>query len=209
MFSRWRPHIFIGDPIFSLETPYFHWRPHFFLETPYFHWRPPDSRLRPQYFHYGHHILFENPQILVGDPHIFIGDTQEFHWRPQDFHWKPHIFVGQPHVKGVPNENPNKNLGVSNENIEVLNQNLGVSNLNLGVSKENMGSPIVLQWCWFLPSRLNQRFSEITILSKKVKEDLLFIYIEIIYKWILLIMKRKQQEIKYSQLRINILCWYI
>ena len=101
---HWRPHIFIGDPIFSLKTP-------FFLETPYFHWRPPDSRLRPQYFHYGHHILFENPQILVGDPHIFIGDPQEFHWRPQDFHWKPHIFVGQPHVKGSPMKIPIKILG--------------------------------------------------------------------------------------------------
>ena len=80
------PCFLVGDPIFSLETLYFHWRPHIFIEDPIFSWRPhifvgdpPDSRLRPQYFHYGHHILFENPQILVGDPHIFIGGPQEFH----------------------------------------------------------------------------------------------------------------------------------
>ena len=38
---HWRPQLFIGDPLYSLETPVVHWKP------PYIHWRP---------------------QLLIGDP---------------------------------------------------------------------------------------------------------------------------------------------
>jgi len=30
------PCFLVGDPTFSLETPYFHWRPHIFIEDPIF-----------------------------------------------------------------------------------------------------------------------------------------------------------------------------
>ena len=44
------PCFLVGDPIFSLETLYFHWRPHIFIEDPIFSWRP--------------HIFVGDPQIL-------------------------------------------------------------------------------------------------------------------------------------------------
>ena len=108
----------------------------------------------PHIFIWNNQIFFWRPQIFIGDP-IFSLDPQYFCWRPPDSRWCLH------QKNGVSNENLgvfNENMAVSKENIGVSNENMGVSNKNLGVSNKNMevfnetsmGSPIVLQWWWFL-----------------------------------------------------------
>ena len=119
------------------------------------------SRWRPAYFHLKQPDFFWRPQIFIGDP-IFSLDPQYFCWRPPDSRWCLHQKNGVSNENlGVFNENmavSKENIGVSNENMGVSNKNLGVSNKNMEVSNKNlgafnktsMGSPIVLQWWWFL-----------------------------------------------------------
>ena len=90
------PCFLVGDPIFSLETLYFHWRPHIFIEDPIFSWRP--------------HIFVGDPQILDWDRNILIMGTT-FYLKtprfsletpifsletPKNFIEDPQIFIGNP-----------------------------------------------------------------------------------------------------------------
>ena len=66
----------VGDPISSLKTPCFRWRPLIFVEDP--------------------HIFIGDPNIFVGDPQFFFGATKILVGDTHIFIEDPQIFIGDP-----------------------------------------------------------------------------------------------------------------
>ena len=92
IFSLQTPYIFVGDPSFSLKTQYFHFRPKLSLETPRFSLETPrfsqETRrfsLKTQYFHCRPKLSLETPRFSLEIPQIFIGDPQIFIAAPKIF----------------------------------------------------------------------------------------------------------------------------
>ena len=77
----WRPHIFVGDPIFLLETPYFVGNLIFLLEAPDF---VGDFQ-----------IFFETPDLCC-ETSRFYWETPDFQWRPLIIIWDPQLFIKTP-----------------------------------------------------------------------------------------------------------------
>ena len=111
--GEWRPpmDVSLKTPRFSMETPHF-----FSLETPYFHWRPyifigdPIFSLKTPFFLGAPIFSLETPQILDWDRNIFIMGTT-FYLKtprfsletpifsletPKNFIEDPQIFIGNP-----------------------------------------------------------------------------------------------------------------
>ena len=120
--SQWRPPDF--HPIFSVETPFFHWRPQIFVGDP----------------------QFLNP-IILGETRIW-GSPMKI-WGTEIKIWVSPIKIWGSPMKIWGTEikiwvSPIKIWGVSNENMGISNET------STGVSNEK-GSPKVLQKWWFLP----------------------------------------------------------
>ena len=84
--------------------------PKFSMETPYFRWRPPDFYCFSQIFNGDPIFSLETPRFLLLFPnfqwrsHIFVGDPQIFIAFPKTsmeipfFCWRPQIFIENPQI---------------------------------------------------------------------------------------------------------------
>jgi len=80
----WRPHIYVEDLLFSLETPYFRWEPLYFhligdhqifIRNPRFVLETHRFSLKTAFsFSFGSRFSVETPRIELETPQIFVGD---------------------------------------------------------------------------------------------------------------------------------------